>query len=46
MAQLAEAEDKLQNAEIELSKVLALKADLNAKYNAQIAARDALVEKA
>ncbi len=34
MAQLAEAEEKLQAAEIELSKVLALKADLNAKYNA------------
>lgn len=45
-AQLAEAEDKLSAAEAELNEVNRLKAELKAKFDAQIAARDALMEKA
>ena len=45
-AQLAEAEEKLAAAEAELTEVNRLKAELKAKFDAQIAARDALMDKA
>lgn len=41
-AQLAEAEEKLSAAEAELNEVNRLKAELKAKFDSQIAARDAL----
>jgi dynein heavy chain, axonemal len=44
--QLEEAENKLRLAEAELREVERLKAELKAKFDAQIAARDALSEKA
>jgi len=45
-AQLAEAEEKLAAAESELNEVNRLKAELKAKFDAQMAAKDALMEKA
>jgi len=45
-AQLAEAEEKLAAAEAELNEVNRLKAELKAKFDAQMAAKDALMEKA
>jgi len=45
-AQLAEAEEKLAAAEAELTEVNRLKAELKAKFDSQIAARDALMDKA
>jgi len=45
-AELAEAEEKLAAAEAELNEVNALKASLKAKFDAQTAAKDALMEKA
>lgn len=45
-AQLAEAEEKLAAAEAELFEVNRLKAELKAKFDAQMAAKDALMEKA
>ena len=45
-AELAEAEEKLAAAESELNAVNALKASLKAKFDAQTAAKDALMEKA
>lgn len=44
--QLAEAEEKLAAAEAELNEVNRLKAELKAKFDAQMAAKDALMEKA
>jgi len=44
--QLAEAEEKLSAAESELNEVNKLKADLKAKFDAQMAAKDALMDKA
>lgn len=45
-AELQEAEEKLAAAEAELNEVNRLKAELKAKFDAQIAAKDALMEKA
>jgi len=45
-AQLLEAEEKLAAAQAELEEVNKLKADLKAKFDAQMAAKDALMEKA
>lgn len=45
-AELAEAEEKLAAAETELTEVNRLKAELKAKFDSQIAARDALMDKA
>jgi dynein heavy chain len=45
-AELEEAEEKLAAAEAELQEVNRLKAELKAKFDAQIASRDALMEKA
>ena len=45
-AELQEAEEKLAAAEAELNEVNRLKAELKAKFDAWIAAKDALMEKA
>jgi len=45
-AQLTEAEEKLAQAESDLAEVTKLKNDLKAKFEAQMAAKDALMEKA